>query len=230
MAGTNYNPKLGPKTGPKAFIDITGQTFHRLTAIRRTTHDARGVWLWEFRCECGTILIATAGAVKFKQSEGCGCLPRRDGTRPHGKSGTKEHVAWVNMWQRCSNPKNPAFKHYGERGITVCERWRSFELFLSDMGPAPLAHSLERNDNEQGYAPDNCRWATQNAQCNNTRCNHLLTHNGKTLNLTQWAKLIGIHYTTLRARLDRGWPISLALSAPVVHGVPLVKRLTLLRK
>jgi hypothetical protein len=75
------------------------------------------------------------------------------------------------MIQRCTNPKNPGFRHYGGRGITVCERWlNSFPTFVSDMGPKPTArHSIDRRDNERGYSPDNCRWATASEQARNQR-------------------------------------------------------------
>jgi hypothetical protein len=73
------------------------------------------------------------------------------------------------MWQRCGNPKHPAFSRYAERGITICERWRSFECFLSDMGERPSGLTLDRLDNARGYEPGNCRWATRKEQIRNRR-------------------------------------------------------------
>lgn len=74
------------------------------------------------------------------------------------------------MWDRCRRPRNRAFKDYGGRGICVCERWKSFENFLADMGPRPSPkHSIDRINNDGNYEPGNCRWATAEMQGNNRR-------------------------------------------------------------
>ena len=119
------------------------------------------------------------------------------------------------MIQRTTQPNNPAYSNYGKRGIVVCERWRTFAHFLADMGERPAGMTLERNDNDREYSPENCKWASRKEQMRNTRVNRLLTINGKTQCVSAWAEGAGIKHHTLRARLRLGWPIEKALSQPI---------------
>lgn len=78
---------------------------------------------------------------------------------------TPEYNAWVNMRQRCRNPKQKWYHKYGGRGITICEEWETFDNFIKDMGKRPTPkHSIDRIDNDGNYEPKNCRWATQHQQ------------------------------------------------------------------
>ena len=108
------------------------------------------------------------------------------------------------MVTRCTNQKSKHWLKYGARGIAVCERWRKYENFLSDMGEAPDGLTIERNNNDGPYEPGNCRWATTAEQNNNRRHHHYLTIDGRTLNLTQWARKSGVNRQTIMSRLQRG--------------------------
>lgn len=120
------------------------------------------------------------------------------------------------MLRRCTNPSDVAWPYYGGRGITVCERWQSFEQFLEDMGPRPSdAHSIDRIDGNRGYEPGNCRWATKKEQSRNMRRNRMLTLKGVTKPLAAWADTSGINHKTILARLRGGWTIEDALTVPV---------------
>jgi hypothetical protein len=118
------------------------------------------------------------------------------------------------MRSRCLNPSDQNFANYGGRGITVCERWRSFEAFLADMGERPPGHSVERKDNDGPYSPENCVWATRVEQANNSRRNLRVAFQGETLTATQWARRFGLRPQVVRWRLHRGWPIERALAEP----------------
>jgi hypothetical protein len=120
------------------------------------------------------------------------------------------------MKQRCSNPRSPNHRNYAGRGIHVCEAWNNFETFHADMGdrPSPL-HSLERIDNNSGYSPENCKWATQREQQRNTRQNRHLTLNGRTLLIVQWSEETGIPQSHISQRLKAGWSVERTLTQPV---------------
>lgn len=131
------------------------------------------------------------------------------------RPGSAEYQAWVNMRQRCLNPKHPSFKDYGERGIVICEQWSTFEQFLFDMGLRPSSlHSIERIKNDDGYKLENCKWAVKFEQQNNTRHNNFLEYNGKKQNIKRWSEELGIPQNTIVTRLTRGWTVARALSTP----------------
>lgn len=136
--------------------------------------------------------------------------------RNHGMSRTSEHNTWKTMKQRCCNPNSKAFSRYGGNGITICERWKSFDNFYADMGPKPSAsHSVDRIDGSKGYCPENCRWATPKEQSQNRAFVRMVTFQGETLCLTDWASKVGIDFKTLYSRLSYGWSIELALTTPI---------------
>lgn len=134
------------------------------------------------------------------------------GTR--GGKSSPEYVSWSGMKARCFGRTSTSFADYGGAGIGVCERWLVFENFLADMGRRPSgAHSIERIDNARDYGPGNCRWATARDQANNRRTNVLISHNGKSMTLAQWAQEVGVKYPTLWWRVRvAGWSFDEAIN------------------
>lgn len=122
---------------------------------------------------------------------------------------TGAYRSWLSMIQRCEYPKHLHFDNYGGRGIKICDRWRqSYENFLADMGPRPDGCSIDRIDSNGNYEPDNCKWANRQTQNRNRRDNVLITFQGRTQCLKDWAKELGIGYGTLTTRFFRlKWPI-----------------------
>ena len=201
-----------------ARLDLTGQRFGRLTAIRYA-ESRRGKAHWLCKCDCGGESVSSATRLKAGGVLSCGCLVA-DATikacRTHGLTRTSEHTTWLGIRKRCNNPNDPSFPRYGGRGIRVCEEWdSSFERFLSDMGmkPSPL-HTIDRIDNDGPYAAWNCRWVEQKTQQRNKRSNVIIEFEGESRCISEWAEMFGIKQATLRARLRNNWPIREALTTP----------------
>lgn len=166
------------------------------------------------RCDCGKEKEIALSSLKRGLTQSCGCY-RRDkgpGNKRHGLHASRTYKAWLSMRQRCLNVNNPAYGNYGGRGITIDPCWDTFDQFLADMGEVPEGMSIERIDNEKGYGPDNCKWATRLEQGRNTRKCRVITHGGKTQTLAEWADEYGINRQTLGKRLDNGWDMGRALT------------------
>lgn len=162
-------------------------------------------------CQCGQITIAMLCNLRSGHTTSCGCVQQSAGkrNRTHGRSGSKAYRAWADMIQRCYNPSRRRYETYGARGITVCQQWRdSFDSFLKDMGEPPSSsHSIDRKDNDGNYEPDNCHWATAQAQARNTSRNRLVTFRDETACIADWAERLDISYATLYYRITHGWNI-----------------------
>ena len=139
----------------------------------------------------------------------------------HGMSQTIVYRMWKGMLARCYNPTVKNYNNYGGRGITVCERWHYFTHFYADMGDRPTPqHSIGRIDNDGPYSLENCRWEMNAAQQSNKRNSHLITAFGETHTLAEWCRITKISRNAVNGRLQRGWPIEMTLSKPLVHSYP----------
>lgn len=193
-----------------AKLNLIGLKFGKLTVIERAEcKNARTYW--RCKCECGNEKIVQGCNLKSGHTKSCGCTVIENPPRKsHGRAGTDIYKTWLHIKQRCYDEKTEQYKNYGGRGITVCDRWRDdFQAFYDDISKLPhfgeKGYSLDRIDNNGNYEPNNVRWATAKEQANNRRTNHLITYNGKTQTIAQWADETGINKYTIRTRLSRGW-------------------------
>lgn len=145
-------------------------------------------------------------------------MKRGENLYKHGMSATSEHCIWRSMLNRCTNQKHRDWHTYGGKGITVCEQWKVFANFYADMGPRPSPkHSIDRIDPSGNYEPGNCRWATAKEQARHFSRNRMLTHEGVTRPLVEWAEITGLKRKTISDRLDTGWTVEAALTTPPVR-------------
>jgi hypothetical protein len=148
-----------------ALVDLSGKTFGKLTCIEKAERVGNRT-RWICRCECGTIKAIGAQELQSGRTKSCGCGYHRQS----GVNMTPTYQSWHAMNQRCNDIKASNYHHYGGRGIKVCERWKSFENFLADMGDRPEGMTLDRYPDVNGdYEPSNCRWATKSEQERNKR-------------------------------------------------------------
>lgn len=182
------------------FKDETGNVYGRLTVLRVGVYNRLG-YKWICLCECGKETEVQGTFLRNGNTRSCGCLAVETAAArewKHGKSHTKVHRTWQQMWNRCTNANSNSYRNYGERGIKVCDRWREFTNFYEDMGDPPSEdHSIERIDNEGDYTPDNCCWATDKEQCSNRRNNIRVEYDGRTQTLKQWAEELNLNYLAM---------------------------------
>ena len=157
----------------RKFIDLTGKRFGRLFVISRGPNSGSHA-AWRVRCACGNLSLVSGDSLRRGHTQSCGCLNAERVSAANGihfESGTPEHEAWHSMRRRCYVSTTKGYRHYGGRGIIVCERWReNYLFFLADVGRRPSdSHSIDRINNDGNYEPTNCRWATRSQQRLNQR-------------------------------------------------------------
>ena len=202
-------------------IDLTGKKFGRLTVLKQSGTKHKEC-VWECMCDCGNKTNVISSNLRKGHTKSCGCLNTertKQANTKHGLYGTKIHSTYYNMKNRCYNPNYYLYKHYGGKGITVCDEWLG-ENGLSNFYNWSLKNgyaddkSIDRIDNEKGYCPENCRWTTMKQQQNNRTNNRIITVNGNSHTMKEWSEITGIGYGTIQSRINRGWSPEDAVLTP----------------
>lgn len=201
-------------------IDLTGKQFGRLTVVGFYGKSPNGkLLMWLCECECGGYTKCSTADINRIHTKSCGCLQKEIVKKiktKHGMSKEKVYAVWKTIKDRCLNKNNKKYMDYGGRGITICNEWaENFDNFFKDMGFPEEGKSIDRIDNSKGYYKENCRWATRTEQTRNTRRNRLISFNGKTMCLQEWANILGVPRKRISDRLNMGWSIKKALTLGV---------------
>lgn len=192
--------------------------FGRLVIVATAPNSKWRARRYECLCDCGNRKTVGLSELKSGHTKSCGCIANElmsKNMSTHGHSKTPTYRTWIGMKSRCQNTNYGRFNDYGGRGITVCERWQSFELFLADMGERPQGMELDRIDNDGNYTKENCRWVSSKENGRNTRKNVFLTHDGKTCTIAEWAEILGIGSATIHFRHSKGWTAERILTQPL---------------
>ena len=187
-------------------IDITGNNYGRLTVIEPAGKEGTGAALWKCRCECGNEIITRGASLKSGHTKSCGCY-KSDIHSTHRKKNTRLYEIWRGMKKRCGLDTLHNYDAYGGRGITICDEWKndfmSFYTWAMENGYQEHL-TLDRKDNNGNYEPSNCKWSTVEEQANNRRSNRLITANGETHTIAEWARITGLTRRKIIYRIEKG--------------------------
>ena len=209
--------------------DITGLKFGKWLVLSLSEERKKNRIAWLCRCDCGKEKVLIGSYLKSGKLKGCHCddsMIGIDYRAKHGRRNTPEYNSWQSMKKRCYDPTNENFKHYGGRGIIVCDRWiDSFENFFKDMGIKPsLKHTIDRIDTNGNYSLENCKWSTPIEQGNNKRNCIILTMDSKQMTLKQACVMKNIPSGLVYNRVQHGWSIEEALNTPRMRQYSRVSR------
>jgi hypothetical protein len=217
-----HRPGSDPPTRTRRMkaLNLAGQCFGKLFVVQQAPRRGKKL-CWICTCSCGNTCEVTTSQLRTGKTRSCGCLRAEKAATviTHGQarrnSHTRSYRIWRSLLKRCYKPDSPYYARYGERGIEVDPRWFTYEGFYADMGDCPEGMSLERLHNDRNYWRGNCVWATQTTQMRNTSVNRLITWQGRTKCVAEWAELYNITQSLLWQRVYRlGWPVEKALLTP----------------
>lgn len=214
---------------PRKMEDIRGRRFGRLVVLDFVETRPKYQHMWLCQCDCGNQKIVSRSNLG-RGVVSCGCKRLEDREKhkfkpKHGQSKSRLYGVWGSMVDRCINPNANEYENYGGRGITVCNEWRNDYVAFAEWAMAngydeksDRSHSLlDRIDVNGNYEPSNCRFVTMKAQSRNKRSNVLITYNGETHCLSEWAEIAGIRYGTFLKRLYAGWSMEDAMNKPLAY-------------
>ena len=185
--------------------DLTGKRFGKLTVMGLDHVSRTRGSFWLCQCDCGTEIVVRRDSLTTGNTMSCGCY-HDEYRRTHGMTNTRLFKIWTGMKARCKYDYGDRHKHYVDRGIAVCSEWGDFETFrdwaLNNGYQDDL--TIDRIDNDLGYYPENCRWVNNSIQQNNKTNTRRVTYNGETHSAKEWSRILGVGYTGLIYRLDRG--------------------------
>ncbi|PZO95580.1 MAG: hypothetical protein DI617_03460 [Streptococcus pyogenes] len=195
--------------------DLTGRQFNFLKVLHRSQDTGNGrkpVVKFNCQCQCGKLFDVKSDSLLSGRTVSCGCKKIK-----HNKSNKERlYQTWKNMRQRCNNPNRPDYKRYGERGITICQEWDDYSAFRNWAISNGYADnlSIDRIDVNGNYEPSNCRWVDNFIQANNVRNNHIIYYQGVSYTMAEFARKLGLSYSTLQHRIDRGWNVDKIVNTP----------------
>ena len=204
----------------KDWNTILDQKYGRLTILELAGKNKFGHMLVKCKCECGNTMVTEATRVIHGKTLSCGCLQKEVAAKRmtvHGMTNTRLHAIWQAMIRRCEDPKNNRYYSYGAKGIAVCNEWKDFTNFKNWSFANGYSEelSIDRINNDKGYCPENCRWATKIQQANNKTNNRMLTYKGQTKTAKQWSRFFGFDYKYFHEKLKKcGWSIEKVLEIP----------------
>lgn len=187
-------------------IDMTGERFGKLTVLERSPDVGNGkkpCVKWVCKCDCGNIVVASGSGLRSGHHKTCGRCRK---THPEDH---RLYECWFNMKRRCKEPTNKRWSCYGGKGIKICSEWNDFEVFKKWAIENGYQDDLtiDRIDNNGDYCPSNCRWTDRYTQQNNTSRNRYVQVYGETMTMAQAARKLGVTYSAIQHRVQRGMPL-----------------------
>lgn len=205
-------------------IDYIGMRFGKLVVIEESDvplicKNGNKIKQWLCRCDCGNTILVTGTVLKRNRKLSCGCSCDQDFL-----SHEKLYNVWISMKQRCYNPNDHSYNHYGKNGITVCEEWRNNYKAFREWAYANgysadnsfNKSTIDRIDVNGNYCPENCRIVSRNVQNDNTTRTIRVTVNGVTHTLKEWSEIVGVKPHTLYTRIyHQHWDPIEAVTTPI---------------